>query len=132
MVARRVFLLGDARQAGLGLGDRRVGDLAELGEQGLEAMMLEEGAQGRLGNALDFERVERLGQGRIADQPHQLARHARIVGMVDQILAQLGLRDLPGMGEHGLANPDGFVALEHHAAAVLRTVTCRKRAGGQP
>src|SRR5262245_10106106 len=34
--------------------------------------------------------------------------------------------------EHRLADFQRFVAIQHHTAAVFRTVTPRKRAGGQP
>ena len=36
------------------------------------------------------------------------------------------------MLQHGLADGERFVAVEHHAAPVFSTVTLRNRAGGQP
>ena len=42
------------------------------------------------------------GSGCVAHQPHQLAAQPRRVGMVDQVLLELGLGDLVGAGQHGL------------------------------
>ena len=91
----------------LGLG-RLAGDLLRFGAQGkprqqrLEAVFFEEFAQGRLGNALDLQRVERILQGRIADQFDQPARQPRLVGMLDQIVSHLRRLHLGGCGEHRL------------------------------
>ncbi len=90
---------------GLG-GARRRGALArhiaKLGQQRAEALILEEGAQRRGRYALQCELFERLGQRRIAFERDEPARQARHLGMLDQRLAQLGLGDGLGRGEHAL------------------------------
>ena len=85
MVARRVLLrLG---QLGGFVGDRRVGDLLEPAEQCLEAVMLQERAERRVGDALQLQLVERLRQRAVAFQRHQHPRHPRRVCLFDQIVA---------------------------------------------
>jgi hypothetical protein len=69
VLARRIGLIGH----GGGRGDGIVGDLAQFGEQGAEAVMFEEGAQRRVGDALEFEILERFGQRDVAAQRNQLA-----------------------------------------------------------
>jgi hypothetical protein len=86
VVAGRVFL----QPRGVVRLDRRFRHRRQAIEQGTEAVMLEEGAQRRVRNALQLEILERLGQRHVACQLHQLVRQPRHLGMLDQIVAHLG------------------------------------------
>src|SRR3546814_4676027 len=74
---------------------------AEFVEQRAKAVMSEKRFQ-RLGrNALQLQIVERFGKGYVAFQLDQLARQPCIVGVRDQIFAQLGFLDIGCGGKHG-------------------------------
>ena len=74
--------------------------------------MLEELAQRLLGNALHRQRLERLGQRRVADQLDQLARQPRLVGMLDQIVAHLrGFIDPARAASTASTSPYSWISL---------------------
>ena len=98
MVAGRVFLHA-GRFVHL---DRRIGDRGQARQQGLEAVMLEERAQRCIGDALQLQCLQRLGQRHVAGKRDELVAQPREIGMLDQIVAQLALLHLRRGGEHRL------------------------------
>ena len=97
-VDRRLLLRHRRRgRRAVGRGGRRCRDRngggrrAQAVEQRLEAMMLQESLQRLLGNTLQRQIVEWLGQVHRIVQRHQLARQPRHVGMGDQIFLHLRL-----------------------------------------
>ncbi len=62
--------------------------------------MFEERAQGGVGDALELEIVERLGQRHVAFQRDEFLRQPRHVGMFDEIVAQLACLHPLGGAKH--------------------------------
>ena len=85
------------RAAGRGAGHMAGG--ADAPGQGRELHQGQETAQGLGVRVLGPQGLDRLGQGRVAVQPHQFARQPDLVGEIDQGLAALVLLDLARAGQ---------------------------------
>ena len=73
---------------------------AKLLEQAVEPVVRQKFAQRPVGNILDQETFERIGQGTIVAQRNQHPRQTRLLGKFDQIVAHFGFFHFRRGGEH--------------------------------